>query len=417
MVAPVLAVAGLAVLAWSLQSSGLVTGSPAPSISGSGLTVSARAYEIQFKEEGLPPHANWSVALGEIVESGNATKLTFREENGTYSFSATASGYAASRSAENLTVRGKYLQVAIPFTVDPSPRTYIQHVVVIVMENSNLTHILNGGSADAYQAYLYHTYGGAPHYYALCHSSPQNYVTIVSGHTELCQYNSTHSIVLNVTDLPDDLEAHNMSWDGYFESMPTACDSKRTSLYDGGVHNPFVDLVDIDDNKSRCDAHVVNSAAFNESVANGTLPNFSLYVPNQLDDCHSSSQRFCDEWLRSFLAPILNATNATEEKLAQHTAFFVVYDEGDHRAKDAGYNVSGVDTRYCLLTYKVNMTACGGNTYAVAISPYSRGTTFLANATDMDLTSTFEWLLGLPGDGGYDGGVDFPALESLFEFP
>jgi hypothetical protein len=388
-----------------------------PGSEPSNVVLAWHTFEIEFKERGLPPHTAWSVNLGSDPEEGNGSDLTFKVPNGTYTFATTATGYTASPTDGQVTMHGRYVSVAVTFAAAPTPSNYIHHVVVIVLENSNLSRILSGGPADFYQAYLEQAYGRVPDYYAVCHSSPPNYIALVSGHTDACQGNVTQHHVINVTNLPDDLEAHNLSWAGYFESMPTPCDRDRGTIYYGWLHDPFIDLEDIVDNSSRCDAHVVNSAAFNASIANGSLPTFSYYVPNQLDDCHNSTQRFCDDWLRGFLSPLLNATAPAEAALVRHTAFFVVYDEGDYQGQDAGFNVSGVTTGYCQRLYHVPMSACGGNTYAVAISPYSDGTEYAADATDMDLTSTFEWLLGLPSDGGYDGGVDFPAMASLFSFP
>jgi hypothetical protein len=388
-----------------------------PMDGSSNLTLAVHTFEVEFKERGLPTKTPWALTLGSVSEEGNGTDLTFKVPNGTSSFTATAAGFAPSQADGQVTMQGKYISVEVSFAAAPTPSDYIQHIVVIMLENSNLSRILAGGPAESYQAYLYHAYGRVPDYYAVCHSSPPNYIALVSGHTNACQGNLTQHHVINVTNLPDDLEAHDLSWAGYFESMATPCDRVRGPIYYGWLHDPFIDLQDIVDNPSRCDAHVVNSEAFNASIANGSLPTFSYYVPNQLDDCHNSSQRFCDDWLRGFLGPLLNATAPAEAAVVRHTAFFVVYDEGDYQGKDAGFNVSGVSTGYCQHLYHVNMSACGGNTYAVAISPYSSGTQYSADATDMDLTSTFEWLLGLPSDGGYDGGVDFPAMTTLFSFP
>jgi hypothetical protein len=407
----------LVLVGGGLYSAEMTPDSRVTSADASGLALAVHTFEVRFTAHGLPAHTPWSVTLGGVSAQGNGPQLAFKVTNGTYAYTTSATGYVPTVAAGNVTMHGGYVPVAVRFTAAPAPADYIQHVVVIMLENSNLSRILGDRAAESYQEYLYHTYARIPEYYAVCHSSPPNYIALVSGHTDACQENATRDHVVDVGNLPDDLQAHGMSWGGYFESMATPCDRVRGTIYYGWLHDPFVDLEDIVDNQSRCDAHVVNSEAFNASIANGTLPTFSYYVPNQLDDCHNSTRSFCDDWLRGFLSPILNATAPAEADLVRHTAFFVVYDEGDYHGTDAGFNVSGVSTAYCVRHYGVTMSACGGSTYAVAISPYSLGTLDSADATDMDLTSTFEWLLGLPSDGGYDGGVDFPALTTLFTFP
>ncbi len=210
------------------------------------------------------------------------------------------------------------------------------------------------------------------------------------------------------------------------ESMPKPCDSYLTATYDGVNHNPFLLYKDIVSNASRCKANDVNSAQFNQSLASGTLPTFSLYSPNDIDDCHGTATQpenraLCDSWLKGFLAPILNHTGnytSTEtQEVVAHTAFIIAYDEGDNKSSDAGYSVGGISTPYCYGFFGYSLTACGGSTYVVVVSPYSVGTSFTQNATDMGLTSTIEWLLDIPSDGGYDGSPYFPAMTSLFSFP
>jgi phospholipase C len=295
------------------------------------------------------------------------------------------------------------------------PANPIEHVVVIVLENGGRGSILKN---DPYQAYLSKTYGSLPNYYAVCHASNPNYFAITSGYTTGCETGAAQ----NVGNIPATLVSDGLSWGGYFESMPSPCDRGRTPMY-GTDHNPFLSYQDIVRNSSYCDAHVVNSAAFNSSVANGTLPSFSFYVPNLYDDCHTAPPTepnrhgFCDAWLKGFLSPLLNSTSPAEARLVSHTAFLIAYDEGTKSTTNAGYNLTGVDTPYCRGFLGYNMTACGGSTYVAVVSPYSLGTTYSADATDVDLASTIEWLLGIGSDGGYDQTAGFPALESLFSFP
>jgi Phosphoesterase family len=377
-------------------------------------------FEIAFKEKGLPANTNWSVSLnGGSLHSSNTSQIIFKEKNGTYAYLANATGYSASPSSGNVTMHGGYQSRTITFTA--LPKDPIQHVVVIVMENGARKSIL---AASPYQRYLSATFGSVPNYYGLCHASPPNYFAFTSGRMTACSYGK----VQNVANIPDTLQAADLTWSGYFESMPTNCDQARSpnGLYVAADHNPFLRYTDIVTNASRCKAYVVNSQYFNASVASGTLPSFSFYVPNQYDDCHtdppgvSNYRLFCDNWLKGFLAPILNHTGnysgLAEQTLISHTAFIIAYDEGAGTSY-AGYEAGGVVNSYCVNNTGMDLTACGGPTYVSVVSPYSDNTTFTANSTDFNVASTIEWLLGIGSDGGYDGTPGyFPAWTSLFNF-
>src|SRR5258708_29555518 len=161
--------------------------------------------------------------------------------------------------------------------------------------------------------------------------------------------------MVTAQNLPDVIEHAGLTWAGYFESMPSACNTTSQGLY-VAWHNPFIYYDDILDHPTRCAAHVLPSEQFNASVAAGKLPAVSFYVPNSLDDCDYSALAFCDQWLRGFLTPLLNATTPAELSVVSHTAFFVVYDEG---STDAGY-AGPIITPYCVNTTGTALTVCGG---------------------------------------------------------
>lgn len=288
-----------------------------------------------------------------------------------------------------------------------TPDLKVQHAVVIILENREVSQIW---ALAPYERYLQARYGNATNFFALCHGSPPNYLAMTSGRVEYCGANVTGQV--NVTNLPDEIERAGLTWAGYFESMPSACYPYSAGPY-VAWHDPFVAYDDIIDNPARCAAHVLPSRQFNASVANGTLPTVSFYVPNTIDDCDNSSLTICDQWLQGFLTPILNATDPAEQALVSHTAFFIVYDEG---ITDAGY-AGPVITSDCVATTGRALSTCGGQIYLSVVSPYSLGTSYTSDATAFNLESTLEWLFGLPSDGGYDGSADFPAMTSLFDFP
>jgi phosphoesterase family protein len=294
-----------------------------------------------------------------------------------------------------------------PPSIPPStpPPAAIQHVVVVVLENQPLSAVY---AQAPYERFLQHTYGNVTPFYGACHNSLPEYAAMTSGRS----YSCTTIPIQAVTNLADLLEMKGDSWYGYFESMPTPCATTSSGAYVTN-HNPFLLYQDIRENASRCDAHVLNSAAFNASLRAGALPTFSYYVPNIYDDGFKSSTAATDLWLNNFLSPILNSTNPTVTAELATTAFFIVSDEGTD-SDLSGYSSGGVVSGWCQNQTQQPLSVCGGETYLAVVSPQSHGTVYTLSATDYNLQSTVEWLLGLGSDGGNDGTPGFPAMTSLF---
>jgi hypothetical protein len=357
---------------------------------------------LTFKETGLGSTGAWNVTIFGYTKSANAGQaIVFAEPGGayTYSIGADLPGLATPATG-TLDFTGTPITTHIVFSaVD------ITHVVVIYDENQNLGPIL---AYAPYMDYLWNTYGHVSNFYPVCHPSLADYTSFISGRYFTCGGNLTQNSDQN---LPDVLQAAGLTWGGYFESMPYACDPNWYGTIYDTTHNPFLVDEDIVNNVSRCDSHVVNSAAFNTSAAAGNLPSLSLYIPNTQDDCEYSNLPVCNLWLSNFLPNLLNSTNPVVQQEMAHTAFFILFDES---LDNLGYSVGGITNSYCTNLTGVAYTACGGLTYMVAVSPYSHGASYTPDATDFNLEETVEWLLGVGNDGGYDANSNFPPMETLF---
>ncbi|MHB8352397.1 MAG: alkaline phosphatase family protein [Thermoplasmata archaeon] len=362
---------------------------------------------IIFDETGLAANGTWSVTLGQITNSAGAgSPISFTAAAGLYSYSVGSNVPGLATPAQGqVTFQSTAISIDVVFSA-----VQIQHTVVIMLENQDLGTILQYAP---YLNYLWNTYGQATNFYPFCHPSLPNYYVIMSGRYDPCGLDNNQRLPpSNATNLPDVLQAAGQSWAGYFESMPQPCDPNWLGTIYDPTHNPFLVSTDISRNASRCDAHVINSAGFNASVANGTLPNFSFYVPNTLDDCEYTGLTACNGWLQSFLPPILNSTVPAVKNLVLHTAFFILFDEG---GTNLGYSVGGIQNSYCSNLTGLALTTCGGHTYMVVVSPYSHRDSYTANATGVNVETTIEWLLGVGNDGGYDASPSFPPMKSLFE--
>jgi hypothetical protein len=261
--------------------------------------------------------------------------------------------------------------------------TPIRHVFLIMLENTELGDAMRNGS---YERYLAAHYAAAGQYYALEHYSLPNYLAVTSGTaTNLFK-------VQNVTNLADVLGSAGRTWKGEEEGMPTACDSVDSGGYDH-LHDPWVQYGDVVNHPLRCASHVVSFAALNLSQTTGVYPNYNLVVPNLTHDGHDTNSSVADSWLRSFLAPLVNAS------IFKTSVFFVAYDEG---TSNLGVN---------------NSTTGGGHVYLAAVSPYAvTGFNSTVQYTDYNILTTTEWLLGLGHTGHHDNWSTYPPMKDLFSF-
>jgi len=315
--------------------------------------------------------------------------------NGSYLLSAGSPGYL--NDSLNLTVRGSPVSgvnLTLPWASGPPlpGNGTIQHVVVIMMENQPLSTVLRTGP---YERYLDARYGNATRFYSACHPSVPNYLAATSGDPFQCGTDAYR--VHTTTNLPDLLQARNLTWAGYFENMTGPCSLSNNVTY-VEHHNPFLYYADVIDNASRCRAHDLPATSWKQQVGSGTLLNYSFYVPNNRNDAENTSVPFADAWLKGFLSPLLNSTSTPLKQTIAHTAFFILYDESK-LSDGSGYNGTN-----------------GGHVYGVVVSPYSRGVTFTNDTTDYNLLSTIEWLFGLGVTGHYDGTSKFPAMKAIFNF-
>src|SRR5580693_1765472 len=74
---------------------------------------------------------------------------------------------------------------ALPGPTRPAagPNPYIQHVVVVPLENEVLSEVWANGP---YERYLAATYGNATNYYAACHPSAPNYLGMFAAVANQC---------------------------------------------------------------------------------------------------------------------------------------------------------------------------------------------------------------------------------------
>ena len=310
---------------------------------------------------------------------------------------------------------------------------FIQHVVVVVLENELLSQVYAHGP---YERYLADVYGNATSMYAACHPSAPNYLAMVAGVVNQCGSDTWHNYT-NKT-IFSEFDRSGLTWGSYAENLPAKACSNPGGVTAGLFatrHVPALWFTSVNTNQTYCRSHVVGANVFNSSVAAGTLRNFSFYTPNLCDDGHDGCglnttngqlTRQADSWLKNWLTPMLNHTGrfsgSKEQAMINHTAFLISWDEGNS-GLIGGFPVAGVTSgdnlQWCGQHGATGDAVCGGHIFLSIVSPFSLDRTMTANDSTYGWDHTVEWLfhiapLGNPG--GFDNLKGFPAMSALFNF-
>ncbi len=202
----------------------------------------------------------------------------------------------------------------------------VQHVVVIVDENTPSTRIL--GNQDAtYLNRLARANAVATNYSAITHPSLPNYLALTSGTTGGISSDCTPggACLVSGRSLADDIEASGRTWKMYAEGMPTPCSASNVGSY-AVKHNPFLYYPDVTSDSSSCRKHVVPFAALSADLrTTSSLPSFSFISPNLCHDMHDCSIAAGDAWLAGQIPKILSSPAFT----TQRSLLVVTFDEGE----------------------------------------------------------------------------------------
>ncbi len=202
---------------------------------------------------------------------------------------------------------------------DPGVPQY-RHIVEIMMENTSYSTIIGNPLAPQINA-LASRYGLATNYYGVTHPSEPNYVANVGGSffgiqddnqfyctpalasTDPTCAGTTVNHTIAAPSLADQLTSAGMTWKGYFQNLPPVPStgvvmtgpnangpysfkwpSSTDALY-ASKHNPFVNFTGTQNDL----ADMVPDTQLGADLATGTLPNFSLVVPDQCHDMHGTT--------------------------------------------------------------------------------------------------------------------------------
>lgn len=135
------------------------------------------------------------------------------------------------------------------------------------------------------------------------HPSQSNYISLTAG--DGYNVGGDNPVTLDVKHVADLLEAKGRSWKIYLEGYPGSCFTGKSSGDYVRKHNPFISFKNIQTDLARCNAHLVNSEQLARDVQNGTLPDYSMYIPDLKNDGHDTGVAFADRWFARAFGPLL----------------------------------------------------------------------------------------------------------------
>jgi hypothetical protein len=207
----------------------------------------------------------------------------------------------------------------------PAPTRY-DHVVWIFMENHHRGDVL-GSKAAPFETSVAAGCATADQYAHVGRPSLPNYLGATSG--------STYGIADDAAPSRHPLTADNLFRQvrrtgrqarTYAESMPAPCTLTSTSRY-AVKHDPAAYYQGADD-RAACRRDVLplgttSAGPLATDLATGTLPAFTVVVPDICNDTHDCPVATGDQWLQRWVTAITSSTTYRQGR----TALFVVWDE------------------------------------------------------------------------------------------
>jgi phospholipase C len=193
------------------------------------------------------------------------------------------------------------------------------HIMVVIAENHGYDEIIGNPRAPNLNR-LAQLYGLASNYYGVVHPSQGNYVAILGGDTfgihdddawyctpgsdrQYCgsakdpTFRDYSNHTISERSLVDQLNDHQLSWKGYFESIP-APGSKAVYYPDAdspvlleprqlyaSKHNGFMSFKSIQTDADLA-SKLVGFDQLARDLASGAFPNYAHIVPNQCNEMH-----------------------------------------------------------------------------------------------------------------------------------
>jgi phosphatidylinositol-3-phosphatase len=184
------------------------------------------------------------------------------------------------------------------------------HHVVIVMDENQEYSTVTGNTADWPNFNTLIANGAlATNYYADTHPSIGNYLMLTTG--QILTNNDGSTTVYNVDNIARRMLAAKVSFKVYAEGITQGYTGGNTGLY-RIRHEPFAMLSDVASNPQVADGVLCPFTQFATDLAGGSLPEYSLIVPDVADDAdieddRNATPQRADTWLQSNIVGPISA--------------------------------------------------------------------------------------------------------------
>jgi phospholipase C len=258
-----------------------------------------------------------------------------------------------------------------------------KHIVLVVEENHSFDAVITKGGMP-YLKSLAEKYTLLTNYYGNHHPSIGNYFTMTTGQT--ISTNDGYKGSVPYENLISQIVAANKTWKAYGDSLPE-------QGYTGGNRGPYakkhfpVAYFDNVRNDEMQRKNLVPAEQFATDLQSAKgLPDFSMLIPNLDHDAHDGSLKEADDWLKQYIAPLLENPEFQKDGI-----LIITFDESFKGDPDHG----------------------GGHISTVVIGPLTKehftDSTFYQHES---LFVTLEELLGLPRLKLVE---NVPAFENAFK--
>jgi len=212
-------------------------------------------------------------------------------------------------------------------TVFAQTNSHFKKVVWIVFENTNYSKAL----AQPYFNKLSKQGALFTNLMAEDHPSQGNYIAMIAG--SKLNVKNDNVVDLKESHVGDLLEKAGMRWKVYAESYPGNCFTGKQSGSYVRKHVPFMSFVNVNQNSARC-LNIEDETKFGEDFNNGTLAEYSMYIPNLRSDGHDTGVDFAGKWFEKTLGNIF----LDSAKLSD-TLFVITFDESGASIKNQIFTV------------------------------------------------------------------------------
>ena len=200
-----------------------------------------------------------------------------------------------------------------------------KHVILIVLENQEATAVLRSVHNGIFPA-LEDRYAVLTAYRAVAHPSLPNYLALLSGSTQGMSRNCL-DCVFTAPSLADTLAAAGLTWKEYVEDLPPrAGDIDKMSIK---VRIPFLFFRSVISSPAAI-ANIEPLIRLDDDIRHGTLPAFSIVVPNLCHAMHDCGILAGDAWLTQFIRPLLNSPAIHD------SIIYITFDEATRKDKQGG---------------------------------------------------------------------------------